>query len=243
MIAQAKSGARLARIGVLGGLGPLGGIAFLDALYRVARARSAGGATANAAYPDVLFASVPAPSSLRSSDDMASSYAPIAARGKELVSAGCSVLALACVTMHAELGRLERDAGGRWVSLVDAVVDEVERRGHRRVAVLATETTSTRGTVSYALARRGISLVELVGDEQAAVDALVRHLVERGDDEADPEVLAALAGAAMSRGADAVVVACTDLSALARRWKSPIEVVDVVEAGAARVLEAAAAGS
>lgn len=232
-----------ARVGVVGGIGPLGGLAFLDALYAAARARSAGGVTPNASYPDILMASVPAPSSLRASDDIERSYAPVAARARELVGAGCSVLALACVTMHSELPRLAAEAGGRWVSLVDALADEIARRGGRRVVVLATETTARRGTVAVALERRGVSVLELTLEEQRALDALVRQLVERGAEEADPSVLATIARSGADRGADAVAVACTDLSAIARRWVSPLAIVDAVDVGAARVLDVATFGA
>lgn len=228
------------RIGIVGGVGPAGGVAMLEAIYRAARARTVEGRLPNDGYPAIVLASVPAPPSLMASDDSDRSFPPIAAAARELTAMGCSVMALACVTMHQALDRIEKHAGGKWISLVDAAVREVAVCGVKRVAVLSTDTARATGLFDAPLAASGVEEVPLTPKEQGMLDDIVRDLVELGASSRAPSALVALSEAVASRGAQAIVVGCTDLSALTGSWSSAIRCIDAVDSAAHAVLEAAA---
>lgn len=212
-----------ARLGVIGGVGP---IATAD-LYRllVARYRQATGGT----YPDVFIHSIPLSAGLETgfitgtADDghRAEITALLAAALDLFEGAGVRNVVLPCNTLHAYLPGLLRGRSLGWIDMVAAVHHRLAADGRRRVLLLGTASTVTsdlyRSTARVEFARPPAAA-------QSEVESLVLSCLD-GDLSGVPAArlrrLAACAGPV-----DAVLLACTDLHLLRDRAEFGVPVVD-----------------
>ncbi len=194
-------------IGILGGMGPFAGAALLRNVFRIATSQY--GARENHEFPRVLLASVPLVSRIQGSNDDQGEV--LAAEASRLLQIGAEVLAVACVTMHDQLGRLQ-SLGGEWVSLVELATEAVVAGGFRRPLVLSTRTTRQNGTLLQPLRARGLDPLSLAPQDEERLVAMLEALVAGEEPTALVAELRRLEQTGSVRGADSVVYGCTELS-------------------------------
>ncbi|SPF07041.1 aspartate/glutamate racemase family protein [Streptomyces sp. MA5143a] len=130
-----------------------------------------------------------------------------------LEAAGAEFLAMACNTMHAVSDAIPRYSSLPFVSLVDATVDALD--GRSRVALLGTSTTTSMPAFADAFATGGIEVVDLGAEAQRELDRIIYselclgHVVPESG-----QWLRRLGEDATARGAEAVILACTELNLL-----------------------------
>jgi aspartate racemase len=220
-------------IGILGGMGPFAGAALLRNVFRIASSQY--GARENHEFPRVLLASVPLVSRIQGGSDQGEVLASEASR---LLQIGAEVLAVACVTMHDQLGRFQA-LGGEWVSLVELATEAVVAGGFRRPLVLSTRTTRENGTLLQPLRARGLDPISLAPQDEEGLVAMLEALVAGQDPAALVAELARFEATGIARGADSVVYGCTELSLFEATGALPT--VDPLELSARAVCARAAA--
>jgi aspartate racemase len=193
-------------IGILGGMGPFAGAALLRSVFRVASSEY--GARENHEFPRVLLASVPLVSRIQGGEEQGDA---IASETSRLLQIGADVLAIACVTMHDQLGRLVA-LGGEWVSLVDLATDAAVAGNFRRPLVLSSRTTRQNATLLQPLRARGLDPVSLMPEDEDRLIAMLEALVAGQEAAALVPELRRLVETGLARGADSVVYGCTELS-------------------------------
>ena len=224
-------------IGMVGGLGPLATIYY----YRVAveMCRSLCGHA-----PLMIIYSVPVErvcSAARRGDREAVGRA-LAEAARSLIAAGASVLFISANTPHIAwdyfIEEVEKQ-GALAVSIVEAAADEAHRRGYRRLAILGLKTLYRSGIYQRELQRRGLEYVELPDELLDRVDALVSRLaLGEARDEDRVEAIQILEEVS-KLGADAAILACTELPAVLEGVETPIPVIDTVRTQLSRVFELA----
>jgi len=149
---------------------------------------------------------------------------PIIGAARELADAGCGVIALTAVTahlFHADVAAAVPDA------IVPHVLDAAARElAGRRIGLVGTSITCGAG---FAAARLGGEVIVLDDGDQAEIDALIQGTLTSGGDLAAsrPQLVRAVETLA-ARGAEAVVLACTELPLLLPLGPVPVPVVDAV---------------
>lgn len=151
-----------------------------------------------------------------------------------LEQAGCKAIVAACNTAHYFLHQIEPDLRIPLISMVRATADAVAAEagdmparatagtacgmaeaGKCRIAILSTEGTIQTGLYQEALAARGLEA--WVPD--AGTQALVTHLIYdcvKANAPADRQALARLDEAVRAAGCRRALLACTELSVIAR---------------------------
>lgn len=215
------AGAGGALVGVLGGVGPQATVLFMD---RVVRLTDAARDQDHVDMVVLQHATVPDRTAFllgRSADDPAP---VLAADARRLAAAGASFLVLPCNTAHAFAGAIAAAAPVPLLSAVDVTVSAVlsgdtwsaRLSGSRPEAVglLATEGTIAAGVYLDAFSARGVKtlLPDVAG--QATVTSLVYDGVKAGRG-GDLTALAGVVADLRARGADAIVLGCTELSVAA----------------------------
>jgi len=217
--------------GIIGGLGPATTAEFYMELIRRARRRY------SAAYPRILVYSVPVPFDLEQEivlhgRGMERIYPLLEEAAGVLQASGADFLALPCNTVHQFHRRLQGELSVPLLNLLDITAARCASYGFKQVAVLGTRRTLESGLYTPALERHGLRPVPL---EQGEIDdcaGLIYRLLQKGGEEGDRqrflERIAVLAG----RGAEAVILGCTDLQLLVRPGDAelPIPAVDSVDA-------------
>lgn len=208
---------------MLGGVGPLATVLFMDRVVRLTEAAR------DQDHVDMVVlqhASVPDRTAFvlgRSADDPGPVLADDARR---LARAGAGLLVLPCNTAQAFAGQVAAATPVPLLTAVDATVSAVcDARAGRplgpgesspeAVGLLATEGTIASGVYPEAFGARGVKTLVPDVSGQAAVTALVYDGVKAGRG-GDLTALAGVVADLRSRGAGAVVLGCTELSVAAQ---------------------------
>ncbi|PUB24903.1 aspartate racemase [Promicromonospora sp. AC04] len=227
------AGAAGALVGVLGGVGPLATVLFMERVVRLTEAAR------DQDHVDMVVlqhATVPDRTAFvlgRSPDDPGP---VLAADARRLAALGTDFLVLPCNTAHAFAGAVGAATSAPLLSMVDVTVSAVlasdtwsgRLSGPRPEAVglLATEGTIASGVYLEAFGARGIkTLVPDVAD-QATVTSLIYDGVKAGRG-GDLSALDGVVANLRKRGAGAIVLGCTELS-VAAEATSPDLLPDVV---------------
>lgn len=129
-----------------------------------------------------------------------------------LQGAGATALAIACNTAHHWADALQLALKIPLLHIADAAVAELvaRRPPAATVAILGTRATIEAGIYQDRMAVHGISSLEPDGSMQAAVDRAIAHVKAGSLEQARTEFVP-VALAMLHRGADAVLLACTEL--------------------------------
>ena len=196
-------------IGVLGGLGPAASCYFYSLLTALCPAARDQG------HPDILLyskASVPD----RSAFLLGEGPSPLPALEEGirlLTAAGAQALALPCATAHHFYAQLQAAAGGVPVlNMLALTAQALAGRGVARAALLATAGTYRSGAFCAALEREGVAPLLPGPEGQAALTALIYSI--KAGRQPGAEQLEAVAAPLLERGAQRVILGCTELSLL-----------------------------
>lgn len=162
---------------------------------------------------------------------------------QNLEAAGADLLVMACNTAYAFAPRIAASVGVPLIELpveaARAIAQQIE--GIRQVGLLATTGTVAAGIYQRALSAEGIAALSPDEAMQGRVMEAIYgpQGVKAGADLAAPRALVETAGHSLvKRGAEALLLACTELSVLfgdqASAW--PVPVFDAAQVAAERVV-------
>ncbi|WP_240643970.1 aspartate/glutamate racemase family protein [Antribacter gilvus] len=200
-------------VGVLGGTGPLATAHFLR---RVVELTDAAQEQDHVRLIVMQDPAIPDRTSFLTHRSDADPGVPLVDNARTLERCGVSFLVMPCNTAHHFADRIAAAVEPPLVSIVDATVEAVLRRrpGAQAVGVLSTDGSSTVGLYPDAFRARGIKALEPDPSDQALVMEQIYGRVKAGRP-ADPGAVRDVVDRLLGRGADLVVVACTELSVIA----------------------------
>jgi aspartate racemase len=223
------------RIGIIGGMSPESTVEYYQYITRTYVERYG-----NYAYPEVLIYSV---SFQPYVDWPEQDRWDLVAQGlseaaQRLEGAGADVIAIATNTMHLVVDDVQVSVAVPVLSLLDVVAEAVLARGMHTVGLLGTRFTMEKGFYQGALARRGITV--LVPDEEgrAYVNAVIYDELVAGQirDTSRARYLA-LIGELAGRGAEGVILGCTEIPLLVRETDVDLPLFDTTALHAQAVLD------
>jgi aspartate racemase len=123
----------------------------------------------------------------------------------------CDVVVIASNTPHLFMADIERAAGRPVLDMVALAVDEVERRGWRRVGVVG---FSDPVVYTTRLMQRGLACETLDAVRREALDAAIGAVMEGREDEEQRTVARRALEDLRARGAEGIVLGCTEIPLL-----------------------------
>lgn len=237
------------RIGIVGGLGPESSALYYRLAHAEVRRLRGGRHSARLVLDSLDFGEWHA---AQERGDDAAGLALLVASARRLERAEAELLVVACNTAHRFAEAIEASVSVPFLHVADPVNEALRRDGRRRVALLGTRATMEEGWLAARLAAgSGVEVrtpdaggrAEL---QRIILDELVAGVVRPPSLETLRDQVGALADA----GADAVVLACTELALFAPEGAEtpelPLPCYDTtrlhVRAAVARALEPAATG-
>lgn len=157
--------------------------------------------------------------------------------GLTLKAMGADLLAIPCVTASYFHDEIERQTGLRTVHAVRATADLLSAKGVCRAAVLATQGTVMAGLFQDQLQSRGIEAILPDGPDQAAIGEIIFDRIKRGIPP-DTERFLQICRRLTDRGAQRLILGCTELSLIAKDRDLGEEFLDVLDVLAASAITA-----
>jgi aspartate racemase len=212
------------RIGILGGMTAESTVTYYQYIVRAYQQRFG-----DHGYPEIVIVSV----SFQQFEDWMEagnweSIAAALAQGlRRLHAAGAQVGVIATNTMHLLFDRLERASPLPLISIVDATVRAIERARLSRVGLLGTRFTMEQPFYAERLARHGIAtIVPDIVDRHDVHRVIMKELSLGIVSDASRRRYLEIIDGLVSRGAEAVVLGCTEIPLLVRPEHTTVPLFD-----------------
>jgi len=219
-------------IGILGGLGPESTVSYYTHITR--RYYEMRG---DYAYPTIVVYSMSFRPIIEAGYD-----APDEVLGalESLHRAGADFAVAACNSIHLVYETVAPQAPIPWMSIMDATAESIKENRLSRLGLLGTRFTMGKGFYQRALARHGIEAIVPDSEAQQEInriifDELVRNEVCLDSRTFVQECIETL----RQRGAEGIVLGCTELPFLIRQEDSPLPVFDTAAIHARKALAVA----
>lgn len=216
------------RIGLLGGMSWHSTVQYYRGLNMAVADARGGHASAPLLIDSADFAEVRA---LQVADRWETAGDVLAAAAQRLVAGGAGALAIATNLMHKVAPAVEAAVDVPLIHIADAVAERARLAGHGTLGILGTARTMQDDFYRARLAAHGIDVVVPDPETCRTLDRWIFDELTQGyfTDPARSDFLAAMT-ALQARGADAVVLGCTEIGILIPPAEAPMPALDSVDA-------------
>lgn len=213
------------KLGIIGGLGPMATAYFFQLIIEMTRAES------DQEHIEVLIHNCPSIPDRTKYILGKSDRNPVEAMvavGKNLVANRVDVLAIPCVTAHYFHRDLEDAIGMPVLHAVQETARYLKEREYNKVGIMATDGTVQMGIFSRELKRYGIESVCPDEKGQAQVMSLIYDCVKAGKP-VDMEKFRQVSQELFQKGAQVIILGCTELSMIKKNEAVGSGYLDVTE--------------
>lgn len=212
-------------LGILGGLGPMASVYFCEMLISHTKAER------DCDHINFLLSSradTPDRSSyiLGLSDD--DPTPAMTEEARRLEAAGAELIAIPCNTAHYFYDRICKAVDTPILNIITETARFCRASGAGKIGVLATEGTAASGAYQKFLDGFSIEVLPLTKAEQDTVSDIIFNQIKRGLSP-DADALISVAEALRSRGAELIVLGCTELSLVKKQRQLPEYIIDSLE--------------
>ena len=220
-------------VGVLGGMGPLATIDFMRKMLQATPA------AIDQEHVPVVVSSIPQVPDRTEAfrGEGVSPLAAMVASGKRLADAGAELVVMPCNTAHLWFDELQHALGLPMLHLVDAAIeDAVAAVGpNARIGLLATDATLASGLY----VNRPAAVQWLLPTAREMLESVMPGIaaVKAGELQRGAERLLVVAQALQQRGAQALVLGCTEIPLVVDAGNAPLPLIDATAALARRAVQ------
>jgi aspartate racemase len=225
-------------VGIMGGMGPE---ATVDLMLRVIQATPA---KDDADHIRMIVDNDPKlPSRIKALlEGTGESPAPyLADMARRLESWGADFLAIPCNTAHYYYEDVQSAVGIPVLNMIELTTSRVvgDNPGIRRVGLLAATAVLKTGLYSKSLGRHGVTDVYPSADLQDRLMVVIRTVKTGRYGQKETDVLGAVANYLVAQGAQALVIACTELSLIGKTVDSEVRLYDASQVLAETIVQKA----
>jgi aspartate racemase len=228
-------------IGMLGGMSWESSTTYYQLINRAVQERLGGVRSAKIVLHSFDFGEI-AP--LQSAGRWDEANARMAQAAASLAKAGADIVIMCCNTMHCATPDIERAIALPFLHIADPLGRAIQRAGFTKVALLGSRHTMEQdGIIRGRLKERyGISVLTPQGDDFALVDRVIYEELVRGRFlESSRAAYRAVIARLVARGAQGVVLGCTELPLLVKPEDSTVPLFDTTTLHALAAVELALA--
>lgn len=212
-------------LGVIGGLGPMASAYFLELVTKMTDAAT------DQEHIDVLLYSHPATPDRTAYILDKTKKSPVPAMtkaGQSLANAGAGCIAIPCMTAHCFHKELTENIDAPVIHALEEVALYLRKRSIKKVGLLATAGTVKANVFQEILDRYGVETIVPSEEEQAGIMTLIYDQIKAGKT-ADLKLLQAASRQVREKGAEVVILGCTELSLLKGEYPMEAGVLDVLD--------------
>ena len=155
-------------------------------------------------------------------------------------AAGADLILICANTMHKVADEVRARIHVPIVHIADATADALEKAGIRKAALLGTKYTMTQDFYKLRLMARGFDVLIPEGEDLETVNDVIYRELDRGEIREESRVrFSGIISRLKDRGAEAVILGCTEIGLLVKQGDSVLPVFDTAEIHADRAAELA----
>ena len=212
-------------LGVIGGLGPIATSYFMELVIKMTQADY------DQQHIDMIVyncPSIPDRTSYILGKSKDSPLPRMIEIGKALAKQGASAVAIPCITAHSFHDELTEQIPLPIINIVEETAEHLKQNGIKRVGIMATDGTVKSRLFQKYFESRGIEAILPDADRQQNVMELIYDNV-KANCRVDIEKFHAVGSHLKTRGAEAVVLGCTELSLIKRDYPIGKGYIDAME--------------
>jgi aspartate racemase len=211
-------------LGIVGGLSPESTILYYKYLVREYLNKHGG-----RQYPRVLIYSVDFAgfSEAMRSGNRTKALEILTEAVTSLMQGGADLIIISANTPHMLFDDVVKATGARMIHIADSLAKALKRDGVRRVGLLGTKVTLTKGFYAERLAKHGIEAITPSAKDIEVVNEIIMAELTKGIiKEESRKVIEGIAEKLVKRGAQAIALACTELPLLIKGEVAGVKAYD-----------------
>ncbi len=213
------------RLGVIGGLGPMATAYYLELVISMTDAKR------DQEHPELIvmnIPSIPDRTAFILGKSTENPLVPMVELGKQMKNLGATVIATPCITAHYFHEALQDGIGLPVIHAIRAAAEMMKSKGIHRVGLMATDGTVQSGIFQREVECCGMELVLPSEEGQKGVMALIYDQVKAGI-APDMALFAGIRDELRQKGAEVIVLGCTELSLLKKDFFLGDGILDALE--------------
>jgi aspartate racemase len=215
-------------IGILGGMGPLASVNLYHKIIKIAQEEYH--AEQDTDFPPMLIYNLPLfgfdetgfanPALVRSQ---------LIAGVKKLKSAGSDFIIIACNTVHYFYQDMQDAIKIPIISIIEETVKVADKKGFKVVGLLSSESTNNLKIYPMILNDYKIKTLSVTNQQQKLLNEIILHVMSGMQGQADEECLKTIIDNLCKRGAQGIILGCTELSLAIRQDNVAVTLLDSTE--------------
>jgi aspartate racemase len=209
-------------LGVLGGMGPMSSVFFYELLTENTDA------SCDQEHVDMLLSSratIPDRTDYILGLSDKNPLPIMLEETKRLTDAGCTTIAMTCNTAHYFYEALQESTSVPILNMGRLAVEEIEKRGIKKVGLLATTGTVRTGIYQTACEEKNIACISPDEDGQKTIMSIIYDQVKAGK-KVDMKAFKEVSDQLIDNGAQILILGCTELSVIRRTESLGDEYID-----------------
>ncbi len=211
-------------IGILGGFGPESTAMFYQKIIQQCQEQY--GAVYDADYPEMLIYNLPIPNIVDGLESPAETSRILIKGAKKLESFGSEMLAIPCNTAHYFAKDIENKINIPLINIFTETAKKINLEGYKRVGFLSTKTTIKYKSYGDNFEKYGITLI--LSERQKEITEIIINLLAGKKLKEDKTRLKQIIRELKGKGAEAIVLGCTDFSTFIKQEEIDIKIVDTI---------------
>lgn len=220
---------------IISGMGPQASIEIYEMLIK--KSVSLYGAKNNEDFPSIVIQSLSVPDFIQSRKRQGIAIKIIKQAMWDAENFDPAAVGMACNTAHLFESKIREGTDLPFVSMIRIVAESVSSQGFRKVELIASPTTVKTKLYKDALASKGIECIVPYKAELIQAEAVIRTVIAGSAGIEQSSKLKIIATELIERGAEAVVLGCTELPLVFPKNKFIYPTFDCLDLLADKLLE------
>lgn len=199
------------KLGILGGMGPAASCNWYKSILEILTTKYK--VVQDNEYPEIYLFSLSMDGwSERGIDNEKVAKTQLIEAIKKMELLGVDYIIMACNTAHRFYEDLKKVTTTNFISLISVCINHVEERGYRTVGVISSESTNRYYLYKKKLEDRGIKCITIdIKKEQPYINGIIKAVQSGTQGEKEMNLLKYYVYRMQKKGAQAVILGCTEL--------------------------------
>lgn len=193
---------------ILGGMGPQASV-YMHKLLIDLSARDFG-AKKGDDFPEIIIFSIPVPDFISNTKNKSIALSMLKKRVGKINQLSVSNIGIACNTAHLLLKDLQSVSESRFISMIEEVIKAIDPK-MKTVGLLASPLTIKSFLYQNALGEKDVKTIIPIENQQTVLEEIIRDVIEGKITKKDQEALLSVASSLREKGAEGIILGCTEL--------------------------------